>query len=224
MKSKYPILIPIKGNSVRCPNKNKILLPYTIAYLQKINRLREAIVITDSSDLVEYAKSLGANTYFEIRVDDQDELLSCYNFLKKAEIKINYFFLMPVTHPFRTLNLCSLFEEKQEKHLNFDFIVSLNVSTDRSNFFVDIGDDNNPHFLYDKNRKGRDCQQYYMVDGALYLIKQSFLERIIQEANTNYHFWKGNFQYVINEAPFLDIDTVEDMKRFDFLKTSIVSI
>ncbi|GET47026.1 hypothetical protein [Capnocytophaga felis] len=221
MKSKYPILIPIKGNSVRCPNKNRILLAYTITYLQEIKRLEDAIVITDSLDLESYAKLLGVRTYFEVRIDNQDELLSCYNFLKKAEMREDYFFLMPVTHPFRTLSLCNLFEEKKEKYPNIDFIVSLNVFTDRSNFFVDIGDDNNPRFLYKKSRRGQDCKQYYMVDGALYLIKKSFLERVIQESNTNYHFWKGKFQSVINEAPFIDIDTIHDMERFNFIRKNI---
>lgn len=224
MKNNYPILIPIKGKSVRCPNKNKILLPYTFLYLKKINRLKDAVVITDSLDLENYAKLFGIRTFFEVRTDEQDELLSCHNFITEIHLEEDYIFLMPVTHPFRSLKLCSLFEEKKRKYPNIDFIVSLNVFTDRSNFFVDFKNEGFPYFLYQKNRRGQDCKQFHMVDGALYLIKKSFLESTIQQQNTNDYFWKGNFQCVVNEAPFIDIDTIEDMKNFDFMRNIITEL
>ncbi len=66
-------------------------------------------------------------------------------------------------------------------------------------------------------RKGQDCEQHYMIDGSLYLIKTSFLERVIQSENTNETFWNGKFQVIINDAPFIDIDTFQDMERFKYI-------
>lgn len=87
MNNQYPILIPIKGQSIRCPNKNRELLPFTINYLKTIQKLNNAMVITDCKDLENYAISLGVEAYLEVREDNQDELLSCYNFLKNRKIK-----------------------------------------------------------------------------------------------------------------------------------------
>jgi len=47
-----------------------------------------------------------------------------------------------------------------------------------------------------------------MIDGAAYLIRKSFINRV----NNNEDFWNGNFKTVLNKAPFLDIDTLEDIE------------
>lgn len=123
MNNQYSILIPIKEQSNRCPNKNKELLPFTINYLKTIQRLNSTIVITDCKELERYAVSFGLETHLEVREHTQDELLSCYNFLKNTKMEIDYFFLMPATHPLRDINLISLFEEKNMDK-NIDFLVS----------------------------------------------------------------------------------------------------
>lgn len=217
MNNQYPILIPIKRQSIRCPNKNRELLPFTINYLKTIQKLNSAKVITDCEDLEKYAISLGAEAYLEVREDNQDELLSCYNFLKNRKIKSDYFFLMPVTHPLRDLNLFSTFETK-DKDTNIDFFVSVCSFTDRKNFFVKIQNDKPTEFLYENlTRKGQDCKQYSMIDGSLYLIKNSFLNNIIQSRDTNKAFWKGKFEGIINNCPFMDIDTLQDMEKFKYI-------
>lgn len=215
MKCNFPILIPIKGKSIRCPNKNDFLLPFTLNYLKKIKLLDNAIVITDCEALEKYAKSLGVKTHFEIRMPNQDELLSCYNYVENKNI--DFFFLMPVTQPFRAFDLFSLFLEKEMKS-GTDFIVSTCIYADRKNFYVEVKNADKVEFLHkNMKRRGKDCKQNYMIDGSLYLIKTTFLERVIENKNTNDAFWKGNFQVVINKAPFLDIDTLEDMEKFKYL-------
>lgn len=217
MKNKYPILIPIKGKSIRCPDKNRKLLPFTLNYLKFINRIENAVVITDCFELEKYAKTFGVRTYVEIREESQDELLSCYNYLKNSNIKFDFFFLLPVTHPLRTVELLSLFEEKN-KSVDIDFLTSICTFTDRKNFFVQLQENGKADFLLSGlTRKGQDCEQHYMIDGSLYLIKTSFLERVIQSENTNETFWNGKFQVIINYAPFIDIDTFQDMERFKYI-------
>ena len=57
-----------------------------------------------------------------------------------------------------------------------------------------------------------------MVDGAFYLIKTEFIQKVALSDNSNATFWNGRFQCVKNNTPFMDIDTVEDMKKFEYLK------
>lgn len=76
-----PILIPIKGFSKRCPDKNKKLLPFTVKFLKEANCIDNAIVISDSTELLNLAKSYGLYTCLEVREEGQDELVSCYHFI-----------------------------------------------------------------------------------------------------------------------------------------------
>jgi pseudaminic acid cytidylyltransferase len=57
-----------------------------------------------------------------------------------------------------------------------------------------------------------------MIDGVLYLIRTSFLKSIINAVNSNETFWQGKFTCIKNETPFMDIDTQDDIRQFDFLK------
>jgi pseudaminic acid cytidylyltransferase len=57
-----------------------------------------------------------------------------------------------------------------------------------------------------------------MIDGALYLIKTSFLKTVIKSKDQNETFWNGKFTCIENEVPFMDIDTEYDMQKFDFLR------
>lgn len=51
----------------------------------------------------------------------------------------------------------------------------------------------------------------------MYLIKRSFLEDVVSSKDTNAAFWGGRFSCVKNQAPFLDIDTLEDLEKFRFI-------
>ena len=50
------IFITVKDKSRRCPNKNKILLPYVLEQLSSFSNI-EIIVITDSLELKEIAEN-----------------------------------------------------------------------------------------------------------------------------------------------------------------------
>ncbi len=111
-----------------------------------------------------------------------------------------------------------LFLKEKNKSVDIDFLTSICTFTDRKNFFVQLQENGKADFLLSGlTRKGQDCEQHYMIDGSLYLIKTSFLERVIQSENTNETFWNGKFQVIINDAPFIDIDTFQDMERFKYI-------
>jgi len=217
MTSKIPILIPIKEHSKRCQKKNYSLLPYTANYLLNLGLNEMACVITDSKGLRELAIELNLKSHLEVRNLQQDELTSCWNYAISKNF--DAFFLCPVTQPFRSNNLIfrmlDLFEKEFDK---WDFITTVSTVQDRSQYFIyTIG--NNYCFVNEsKNRKGNDCKNVSMIDGALYLIKTSFLKTVIKSKDQNETFWNGKFTCIENEVPFMDIDTEYDMQKFDFLR------
>ena len=217
MTTKVPILIPVKGYSERCNRKNNALLPYTAKYIHANNMADVTTVITDSIELIELAESLGLNSFLEVREPLQDELISCWNFAEANGIGL--FFLCPATQPFKSDNLLHQMKQLFEKeHREINFITTVSTVQDRRLFFMEKKR-SSYHFKQEsKNRKGNNCPVEYMIDGVLYLIKTSFLKTVINSADANETFWKGNFTCVKNEAPFLDIDTMDDMAQFEFLR------
>lgn len=212
-----PILIPVKGVSTRCPNKNSKLLPYTVKFLLDQNCIRNAVVISDDSQLISLAQEYDLATYFEVRENDQDELTSCYKYLQNTQHEA--FILLPVTQPFRDKNLirkCCLLYQKTINEV--DFITSFTEIPNRERFYLNF-QDNIPFFKNNHtHRKGEACATISMIDGAIYMIKVEFIRKVASSQNTNNTFWNGRFRCVKNNVPFMDIDTLYDMSKFDFLK------
>jgi pseudaminic acid cytidylyltransferase len=217
MIAKIPILIPVKQQSVRCPGKNYDLLPFTARFIYNAGLEEYAIVITDSRELSQFASKLGLKTYLEVRHQTQDELTSCKNYIEQNTIE--YFFLCPVTQPLRDTGLFELFMTKfKHRDKAWDFMTTITKIQDRSIFHLKQQDN---RFVFEeesRNRKGNLCNQKYMIDGALYLIKSDFLKTVLGSPDPNHSFWNGDFLCIENEAPFLDIDTKEDMSRFKFFE------
>lgn len=222
MKSKIPILIPIKEHSKRCHKKNYSLLPYTANYLLNLGLNEMACVITDSEVLKEQALKLKLTSHLEIRTSHQDELTSCLNYALCKNL--NAFFLCPVTQPFRSNNLiCRMLEIFEEESQEWDFLTTVSTVQDRRQYFTyNIG---NNYFFIDEsqNRKGSNCRTVNMIDGALYLIKTSFLKTVIKAKDPNQFFWNGKFTCIENEVPFMDIDTECDLQKFEFLREYFTS-
>lgn len=217
MIADIPILIPIKEYSERCLRKNYDLLPFTARFIYRAGLEKNTVVITDSNELMQLASSLGLNAHLETRHPYQDELISCRNYVEQKNIEC--FFLCPVTQPFRHKNLFNLFETEVNLCKEpWDFMTTITKVQDRSIFYLE---QKNNHFSFEKkgkNRKGSLCMQKLMIDGSLYLIKSDFLKGVLNAIDLNEAFWKGKFICVLNEAPFIDIDTKEDMEKFRFLE------
>lgn len=219
MTTEIPILIPVKEYSERCNKENYALLPYTAKWLHAQDLADAACVITDSPGLMEMAGSLSLKSHLEIRKAGQDELTSCWNFARQNSIEL--FYLCPVTQPFRSSKLLQQMKDmftREGEH--WDFITTVSSVQDRGLYFIKKI---KTEYLFrheSKTRKGCDCNTEYMIDGALYLIRTSFLETVMNAENTNEIFWKGKFTCVENEAPFMDIDTQDDMNKFRFLQNN----
>lgn len=212
----FPILIPVKGDSVRCAGKNDKLLPYTATYLHKEGRASSVYVITDSPHLMELAATLNLKAHLEVRQPGQDELTSCKNYA--AQNNIDAFFLCPTTQPFRSSGLLDQMENVfMVKKVAYDFITTAITIPDRRQYYVERSEERVRFKYFSKERKGSNCRLETMIDGAMYLIKTEFLSKVVAEPNCNEAFWKGIFTCIENKAPFMDIDTLSDMQKFYFL-------
>lgn len=83
------IFVPVKDNSIRCPGKNRVLLPYTYSYLRRCGRLSDAIVIVNSESLEEYCRQIGFDNIY-LETESVCETLSIYNYIKKHDINDDY--------------------------------------------------------------------------------------------------------------------------------------
>lgn len=201
------ILIPAKEKSLRCPNKNLMLIDWTIDYLG--DNISRTVLITDSDELIEVAQKNGLKYYKSNIVDG--ELKAMYDFLEKINYQREYFIHLPLTQPLRENDLIDRLDNKETDK---DFIVSSNRIVNRNIF--NIKDDK---FIYESfERKGCLCDSVNSIDGAIYKINFNFLSKIFLTDNINHYFWNGNFETINNNMPFLDIDEIEDLKCFYNLK------
>lgn len=219
------LFIPFKENSQRFYNKNFKLFQYTYEYLLNINfNMSKVYVITDSSMVEEFVKKYGIKTINEensVDINNRNEVIACYNAAKSLDIE--NFIWLPLTQPLRNKNLINLIEEEfnKKEENDFDFVTSFEYVSDRSLFYLKQYEDK---FLHDKqlgiSRQGRSCQEVRMLDGAIYGVKNGFLEKIMNdEQNVLTNFWQGKFKTILNDVPFfVDIDTKDDFEAFKNLK------
>ncbi|MBL1408200.1 glycosyltransferase family protein [Sphingobacterium faecale] len=212
-----PVLIPIKEISERCPQKNEYLLKYTLEYLEKTNRLNATWVISDSEKLLSLAQKRGAKVFKETVVIGQNEKHACWKFLQNSFFE--RIFICPVTQPFRDFSLLKKTEDLYDREkVNIDFVTSVTLVPDREQFYVNIDKSECSFKLTKENRLGATCMNTYMIDGALYLINSNFLEECVNSEHCTNHFWNGRFAGAINNAPFIDIDTEDDLNKFKYLE------
>lgn len=199
------ILIPAKAESLRCPRKNFILLPFISDWLKVEGRHQDAIVIYDSNEMKQLAESLGLHTFQEVCPNNGDEAAAydCANVLQ-----LDSFIRLPLTQPLRSHNLLS---DMEKQFTNINLVVSVQRIPDRRLFQIDK---DGKFIVESKERKGCMCNECLMIDGAAYLCKTDWAKR----STSNQYFWKEPFKYAINHAPFLDIDTEEDLNKFKTLK------
>lgn len=205
------IFITVKGESKRCPNKNKVLLPYVLNQIS--SSFSNIIVITDSLELKEIADNFGVVVYLENKEIQKGEFFSIYDFLMKTNtlLDIPEFILLPATQPFRSIELiqdiisCDL--------EGYDFATSYSKVPNRKIFLLN----NDFSYKYESyERKGSLCSEEKMIDGYIYKIKTSFLKNIVNSDNSNNYFWNhSRIKFIENKSRFfLDIDEPEDLDLF----------
>lgn len=205
---KYPIFIPIKGNSIRCPGKNKILLPIMTSILKTFNNndsnnkdyniLNECIIITESDELIQLARQLGYNNIYKEHTNNKSEfhaIIKCIEEYNNKEISFNnessdgfdmrYFFLAPVTQPLKTFSfyqyIYSYNNNVNNLLRNSTFITTVCTQQDRSIFEYNIKE--HKFEIESKCRKGVLCEDKYYIDGCWYFIKTENISNMIWSQN-----------------------------------------
>lgn len=207
MKTDPLILIPAKEISVRCPKKNHELLEWTLNWLRSYKS--NTVLITDSLELIEKARRLGINFY---KTNNYCGEFSCfYEYLKYCSFEGDEFIYLPLTQPLREMDL--LDKILKEDISSYDFITSYTNLPDRNIFEIDDGGNFIKHSP--KGRKGCLCLNKKILDGSIYRIKINHLKDTVSQVdNQNKVFWSGKKGLVLNNMPFLDIDTEDDLIKF----------
>lgn len=196
-----------KGTSIRCPNKNIVLLPYV---LEQVTNYLDIVVITDSQEIVNICKQHKVSYYIEDKECQKSEFHSVWNFIKnKSE---DEFIILPLTQPFRNKSVI----EKVIEHPLKDVVTTYTIISNRALFLLN-DDCSFKHDSY--NRKGSMCKKEKMIDGSIYKMTKNFLQQIIESKDANHEFWNNSsIDFVENDTDiFLDVDTIKDLNVFHLI-------
>lgn len=204
MGKRYPILITAKGESIRFPEKNKKLLPYTARWLG--NNKDRCILLTDSLDLINSSNNFGISGYYIN--NNIGEIPTILDWIEGNNYVGNYIIMLPLTQPLRNINLLDMLENFDNPQ-NYDFITSFTYLPDRSIF--EISEDGK-FIVESPERLGKLCKKRRVLDGSIYLIKTAWIKEVSKYGNNwNSKFWSGKIGLIENTLPLLDIDYKEDL-------------
>ena len=214
MMINIPIFITAKGGTKNSFSRSYELLPYAYVYIVRQQALRWTIIISDSSELLEYAKKLGFRHVYQERCINcqfcQLEFNGPYHYFVDNKTNCEWFIDLPLNQPFKSSDLILTCIDSIND--NYDFITSYTEVDDRSDFYID----ENNKFVYDKDiRRDSNCPKVRMLDGSIYCIKKSFLDNCVKSGNTTKAFWSGRFATVKNNAMYLPVRSKEHMKQLD---------
>ena len=185
-----------------------MLIQYTLEYVKQYGN-ENVYILTDDEDIAREYRGK-----YKIMWDGNEEPDVLYSINECAKkLNTEYVFYLCVTNPFRQDGI--LFDMiEQAKDVNM--VTTKVVVPNRKIFLID----ENNKFIYKskKGRKGKYVTNDFMIDGAAYLVKCDFLKKICKTKEPNKLFWETKFNTVLNNVPFIDIDTQQDMNNFNFYK------
>ena len=159
------IIIPFKEVSSRCPNKNFILFPYVMSWIdsQKVDH-SEIYVVSNSSKVEQFVRCHKVNFIYEKPQKNPNDIIATATVAN--ELCVDEYILLPLTQPVRDNQLIQKVENQLKKK-DCDFVTTYQKITDRSLFYLN---DNLKFEHQSKNRKGCMCPEVKMLDGAIYNI------------------------------------------------------
>ncbi|PTX61495.1 N-acylneuraminate cytidylyltransferase [Kordia periserrulae] len=217
-------IIPARGGSKGVPGKNKKLLhgkpliQYSIDAALQSSYISEVLVTTDDLEIVELAKSLGANVPFvrpkhlaEDNTPTLPVIQHAVSFLEKEGKHFDAICLLQPTSPFRSKGfLDSALETFQERQT--DSLVSV----------LEVPHQYNPHWTFEANEQGilqiatgekniitrrQELPKAYHRDGSIYIMKTN----VLMEKNSLYG---DSISYIVSdEKYYVNIDTLDDWKK-----------
>jgi CMP-N-acetylneuraminic acid synthetase len=217
---KYLAIIPARGGSKRLPRKNvlslhqKPLIAWSIETSLASEYISETIVSTDDSEIIEISKKHGAKVPFvrpsELSTDQSDSLsvvIHAVDFYKKQGFNIENIILLQPTSPLRItedINEAIQLFEKEDANS----VISV-CETEHSPLWCNVLPENcsmdnflNPEY---KNCRSQDLPTYYRINGAIYIIKTSILEK-----ERSFFSSQKSFSYIMPQNRSIDIDSKLD--------------
>ena len=214
-------VIPARSGSKGIPGKNirllngKPLISYTIEAGKK-SRVNRLIISTDSPEIAEISRSLGAEVPFlrsaELSGDDsiiEDTLLDLLNKLKEKEAyRPGAMVLLQPTSPLRTaahINDCiALFEDQKP-----DSVVSVSEPMEHPAEMVYWEGEGKMRFLLESHRDLPKTQRQgypacFFINGAVYMFRHDTL------VNKRNRFGDVTLPYVMRPIDSIDIDSNDD--------------
>jgi CMP-N,N'-diacetyllegionaminic acid synthase len=221
----FLIIIPARAGSKGIKNKNivsvkgKPLIEYTINFAKKLNLNTEILVSTDSSEIAEISRKLGALCPFLRPKSLSTDLIGDMPVIRNALIEIEKFnnkrydfvIMLQPTSPIRIEKQIYNALEIAIKN-KFDSVLSVSLVKDKYHPYKQFELVNNklkPFLNIAKKIVARQqLNQSYIRNGVVYVFSRNFALR------SNSVFSKNTGFTIINE-PYFNIDSVVDLVEFE---------
>lgn len=221
-------LIPARGGSKRIPKKNmmecagKPLIAWSIEAGLQSKHLDALWVSTDDTAIAAYAQSIGATVPFirppELATDTATSIDVIVHAIHHAHTTLHtsfdYIVLLQPTSPLRDhADIDHAIRFCMDKKA--DAVISV-CKADHSPLWMNTlpNDLSMTHFLRTSTTRSQDLEQYYHLNGALYICKT---DKLICEHTL---FLKENiFAYIMPQHKSIDIDTHLDFRLAEYYLT-----
>mgnify|MGYP003972197867 CR=1 FL=1 len=213
-------IIPARSGSKRLPRKNildlagKPLIAWTIEAALESKYIDRIVVSTDSKEISSISRKYGADVPFmrpdELATDETtsiDVVLHQLDQLEECNDSYSYVILLQPTSPLRT---AENIDESVEwlKSRNSDAVISV-CKVEHSPLWCNTipADGSLLNFLDDSilNKRSQDLNQYYRLNGAIYLCNIKLLKK-----EKNFFLKSNSIAYKMNEEQSIDIDSKND--------------
>ena len=235
MKNKFSnktflIIIPARAGSKGIKNKNivsvkgKPLIEYTIDFAKNLKLNNEILVSTDSSQIADISRSLGASCPFlrpkSLSTDLTGDMPVMRNALieyeKLREKKYEFVIMLQPTSPIRIEKQIYNAVDTMIKN-NYDSVISVSSVKDKYHPYKQFELINNRLKPFSNIAKKIIARQQlntsYIRNGVVYIFSRSF-------ALNSTSVYSSNSGYIIINEPFVNIDSQEDLLEFEkYLKS-----
>ena len=213
-------IIPARSGSKRLPRKNildlagKPLIAWTIEAALESKYIDRIVVSTASKEISSISRKYGADVPFmrpdELATDETtsiDVVLHQLDQLEECNDSYSYVILLQPTSPLRT---AENIDESVEllKSRNSDAVISV-CKVEHSPLWCNTipADGSLLNFLDDSilNKRSQDLNQYYRLNGAIYLCNIKLLKK-----EKNFFLKSNSIAYKMNEEQSIDIDSKND--------------
>ena len=203
----------LKDKNIKLLN-NKPLLAYSIEAAMNANVFDEIMVSTDSEEYAAISKKYGANVPFLRSACNSNDYAGSWDVVVEVLEKYRQegkeydtVCLLQPTSPLRTADdICNGYRSMEEKQC--DSIVAV-CETEHSPLWMNVlpSSMNMKNFIDAKiaDKRRQELPTYYQINGALYIKKIVYLEKVVLQEKTEYAI-------IMDREKSIDIDTDIDFK------------